>query len=101
MWNGIGAKSILVLHVRFGELKPPPPPQFVYWHHNGTLLKDGKYPENSPNDGGLISTHMTHTSSRAMSMLTLHNIQHFHSGNYTCSAPNAQSDTTHLFVTQR
>lgn len=49
----------------------------------------------------MISSHLTLTPSRTMSMLTLHHIQHIHSGNYTCRAPNAEPDTTQLFVTQR
>lgn len=77
----------------------------IFWYHNGTLLKDGKYPEagvGGPGGGsGLISSHLTLTPSRTMSMLTLHHIQHIHSGNYTCRAPNAEPDTTQLFVTQR
>jgi hypothetical protein len=80
----------------------------IFWYHNGTLLKDGKYPEmgvgvgGGPGGGsGLISSHLTLTPSRTMSMLTIHEIQHIHSGNYTCRAPNAEPDTTQLFVTQR
>ncbi|XP_046438748.1 uncharacterized protein LOC124190212 isoform X4 [Daphnia pulex] len=83
----------------------PDPPQVIFWYHNGTLLKDGKYPEmgvGGPGGGsGLISSHLTLTPSRTMSMLTIHEIQHIHSGNYTCRAPNAEPDTTQLFVTQR
>ena len=80
----------------------PDPPQVIFWYHNGTLLKDGKYPEvGSAGSSGLISSHLTLTPSRTMSMLTLHHIQHIHSGNYTCRAPNAEPDTTQLFVTQR
>ncbi|XP_046438745.1 uncharacterized protein LOC124190212 isoform X2 [Daphnia pulex] len=82
----------------------PDPPQVIFWYHNGTLLKDGKYPEmgvGGPGGGsGLISSHLTLTPSRTMSMLTIHEIQHIHSGNYTCRAPNAEPDTTQLFVTQ-
>ncbi|KAK4016504.1 hypothetical protein OUZ56_031460 [Daphnia magna] len=81
----------------------PDPPQVIFWYHNGTLLTDGKYPEAGAAGGGsgLISSHLTLTPSRTMSMLTLHHIQHIHSGNYTCRAPNAEPDTTQLFVTQR
>ncbi|XP_059350876.1 uncharacterized protein LOC130687470 isoform X2 [Daphnia carinata] len=80
----------------------PDPPQVIFWYHNGTLLKDGKYPESGgPGSSGLISSHLTLTPSRTMSMLTLQHIQHIHSGNYTCRAPNADPDTTQLFVTQR
>ncbi|KAI9557655.1 hypothetical protein GHT06_017483 [Daphnia sinensis] len=81
----------------------PDPPQVIFWYHNGTLLTDGQYPEAGVGGGssGLISSHLTLTPSRTMSMLTLHHIQHIHSGNYTCRAPNAEPDTTQLFVTQR
>ena len=69
------------------------------FHFSALLKKDGKYPETG--SGGVLSSHLTLTTSRTMSMLTLQNIQHVHSGNYTCQAPNAESDTTQLFVTQR
>ena len=93
----------------------PDPPQVIFWYHNGTLLTDGKYPETSASapaggaggalspssETGLISSHLTLTATRTMSMLTLQHIQHIHSGNYTCQAPNAEPDTAQLFVTQR
>lgn len=70
----------------------PIPPQFVSWKHNERLLNYDKY-----RGGVSVQTeHGPKTSSR----LLISGATVADSGNYTCGAPNTESATVHVFVSQ-
>ncbi|XP_050727752.1 hemicentin-1-like [Eriocheir sinensis] len=74
--------------------KSPTPPQYVLWYHNDELLN---YARGRPE---VQIGEVTSDRDRAVSTLEVHSARDFHSGNYTCTAPNIRPASTLVFVTE-